>query len=39
MNTKIMMLSKKDNIFCDFAEAVLKSYFPDNEVISIRGGG
>lgn len=31
------MLSKKKNIFCDYAEMILKSYFKANEFLSIRG--
>lgn len=37
MNTKILLLSKDNNIFCDFAENILRSYFQKNEIISIRG--
>ncbi len=36
-NVKVMMLSKKKNVFCDYAEILLKSYFSDNEIMSIRG--
>lgn len=36
-STKILMFSKKENIFCDYAEAILKSYFRNDEIISIRG--
>lgn len=34
---KVMMFSKKGNVFCDFAEAILKSYFKSDEYMSIRG--
>lgn len=37
MNQKVVMLSKCDNTFCDFAEAILLSYFAKAEVVSIRG--
>ncbi|MGP1568907.1 hypothetical protein [Peptoanaerobacter stomatis] len=36
---KILLFSKKQNIFCDYAEAILKSYFKNDEVVSVRGGG
>ncbi len=36
-NLKVLMFSKKTNIFCDYAEIILKSYFKDSEFISIRG--
>lgn len=36
-STKILMFSKKRNIFCDYAETILKSYFKNDEVVSIRG--
>lgn len=36
-NIKILMFSKKQNIFCDYAEAILKSSFCENEVVSVRG--
>lgn len=31
------MLSKKKNQFCDYAEAILKSYFKPYEFLSVRG--
>lgn len=31
------MLSKKNNIFCDFAKAILLSYFSEKETITISG--
>ncbi len=34
---KILMLSKRENVFCDYAEAILKSYFAEEEVLSVRG--
>lgn len=34
--TKVLMLSKKENIFCDYAEVILKSYF-GTEALSVRG--
>lgn len=34
---KVLMLSKRENIFCDYAEAILNSYFTDKEFLSIRG--
>lgn len=34
---KVLMLSKKRNVFCDYAEAILKSYFTNTEYLSIRG--
>lgn len=36
-NIKILLFSKKQNIFCDYAEAILKSYFKNEEFISVRG--
>lgn len=36
-NPKILMFAKKHNIFCDFAEVILKNTFKENEIISIRG--
>lgn len=36
-NIKILMFSKKQNIFCDYAEAILKSSFCENEFVSVRG--
>lgn len=35
---KVLMLSKKRNVFCDYAEAVLRSNFKSEEFLSIRGG-
>lgn len=34
---KVLMLSKQKNLFCDYAEAILRSNFKDHEFISIRG--
>lgn len=34
---KVLMLSKKKNVFCDYAEAILRSNFQNHEFISIRG--
>lgn len=34
---KVLMLSKRENVFCDYAEAILHSYFADNEFLSVRG--
>ena len=34
---KVLMFSKKRNVFCDYAEALLKSGFADKEFLSIRG--
>ncbi len=36
-NIKILMFSKKQNIFCDYAEAFLKSSLCENEFVSVRG--
>lgn len=36
-NIRVILFSKKQNIFCDYAEAILKSYFKSNEFISVRG--
>lgn len=36
-NIKVLMFSKKQNIFCDYAEAILKSCFKSSEFISVRG--
>lgn len=36
-NLKVLMFSKKRNVFCDYAEAVLKSNFAEGEFLSIRG--
>lgn len=36
-NLKVLMLSKKRNVFCDYAEAILKSNFTNEEFLSIRG--
>lgn len=36
-NLQVLMLSKKMNIFFDYAEMILKSYFKPNEFLSIRG--
>lgn len=34
---KVLMFSKKKNIFCDYAEAILKSSFKSDEIVSVRG--
>lgn len=34
---KILLFSKKRNVFCDYAEAILKSNFKNSEIVSIRG--
>ena len=34
---KVLMLSKKENIFCDYAETILRTYFDDTECLSVRG--
>ncbi len=34
---KVLMFSKKRNTFCDYAEAILKSNFTDEEFLSVRG--
>lgn len=36
-NLRVLMFSKKDNAFCNYAEAILKSYFSENEFLSVRG--
>lgn len=36
-DVKVLMLSKKKNIFCDYAEAILKASFKKDEVVSVRG--
>lgn len=36
-NLQVLMLSKKRNSFCDYAEAILKSYFKADEFLSVRG--
>jgi Methionyl-tRNA formyltransferase len=36
-NLKVLMFSKKSNIFCDYAEAILKCNFKTDEFLSIRG--
>lgn len=35
---RVLMFSKKRNVFCDYAEAVLRSNFKSEEFLSIRGG-
>ena len=35
---KVLMLSKRRNVFCDYAEAVLKSNFAEGDFLSVRGG-
>ena len=37
IDLKVVMFSKKHNPFCDYAESILKSYFPANEYLSVRG--
>lgn len=37
MAIKILMLSKKNNIFCNYAEVILKSYFNEEVIVSICG--
>lgn len=39
MNKKILLFMKKDNLFCDYAEKLMCSYFTKMEYSSIRGGG
>lgn len=34
---KVLMFSKEKNIFCDYAEAILKSGFKSDAVVSVRG--
>lgn len=34
---KVLMFSKEQNVFCDYAEAILKSYFKSSEYMSVRG--
>lgn len=34
---KVLMFSKKKNIFCDYAETILKSSFKSSEIVSVRG--
>lgn len=34
---KVLMFSKKKNLFCDYAEAILKSSFKSSEIVSVRG--
>lgn len=36
-NLQVLMFSKKRNLFCDYAEAILKSYFKTHEFLSVRG--
>ena len=37
MDIKILLFSNKKNIFCDYAEIILKSYFSGEQIISLRG--
>ena len=37
MDIKILMLSKNNNVFCDYADFLLRSHFNENNIISIRG--
>lgn len=37
MGIKVLMLSKKNNIFCNYAEVILKSYFNEELIVSVRG--
>lgn len=34
---RVLMFSKKQNLFCDYAEAILRSYFKTDEFLSVRG--
>lgn len=34
---KVMMFSKKENVFCDYAEVILRSSFKSDEIVSVRG--
>lgn len=34
---KVLMFSKKNNVFCDYAEAILKTSFKKDEIVSVRG--
>lgn len=34
---KVLMLSKKQNVFCDYAELILKSSINNEEYLSVRG--
>ncbi|WP_196037502.1 formyltransferase family protein [Anaerotruncus colihominis] len=34
---KVLLFSKKRNVFCDYAESILRSNFKNSEIISIRG--
>lgn len=34
---RVLMFSKKGNAFCDYAEAILKSNFKEDEILSFRG--
>ncbi len=36
-NIKVMMFSEKRNVFCDYADMLLKSFFQKNQILSIRG--
>lgn len=36
-NIRVLMFSKKNNIFCNYAESILKSYFSEDEFLSVRG--
>lgn len=37
VNKKVLLLSKKRNAFCDYAESILRSNFKDSEIVSVRG--
>ncbi len=37
MDIKVLLFSKKKNIFCDYAESILKSYYRDDQFLSFRG--
>lgn len=38
MNTKVLLICKKDNLFCDYAITILKSHFAEEDTMVIRGG-
>ncbi len=35
-NIRVIMFSEKRNVFCDYAELLLKSYFNNKDILSIR---
>lgn len=39
MEIQVLMLSKKDNVFCDYADFLLRSHFREESIASIRGIG